>query len=114
MVVWFAAIAVPALYWIAADPGVLWAFDPFHGIYFLIHHGIIGLFTLRAVFLAVTGAEALYADLGHFGRGPIQVAWSHVRDPMESHVWALVMSFHLGAGAVRQYPDTTSSRSCTP
>jgi KUP system potassium uptake protein len=75
MVVWFVAIALPALYWIAADPGVLWAFDPFHGIYFLIHHGIIGLFTLGAVFLAVTGAEALYADLGHFGRGPIQVAW---------------------------------------
>jgi KUP system potassium uptake protein len=53
----------------------LWALNPFHGVYFLLHHGMIGLFTLGAVFLAVTGAEALYADLGHFGRGPIQVAW---------------------------------------
>src|SRR6202012_3631185 len=48
---------------------------PYYGVYFLFHHGVIGLFTLGAVFLAVTGAEALYADLGHFGRGPIQIAW---------------------------------------
>ena len=48
---------------------------PYYGVAFLLHHGIIGLFTLGAVFLAVTGAEALYADLGHFGRGPIQIAW---------------------------------------
>jgi KUP system potassium uptake protein len=75
MVVWFVAIAIPAVYWIGADLGVLRAFNPFHGIYFLINHGMIGLFTLGAVFLAVTGAEALYADLGHFGRGPIQMAW---------------------------------------
>jgi KUP system potassium uptake protein len=73
--VWFVAIAVPGLMWIAADPGVLWALDPFYGIYFLLNHGMISLYTLGAVFLAVTGAEALYADLGHFGRGPIQVAW---------------------------------------
>ncbi len=75
MVIWFVAIAIPGLMWIAADPGVLWSLNPFYGVYFLLHHGIIGLFTLGAVFLAVTGAEALYADLGHFGRGPIQVAW---------------------------------------
>jgi KUP system potassium uptake protein len=75
MLAWFVAIALPGLYWIAADPGVLWALNPFYGVYFLMHHGMVGLFTLGAVFLAVTGAEALYADLGHFGRGPIQVAW---------------------------------------
>ncbi|HXQ82505.1 MAG TPA: potassium transporter Kup [Xanthobacteraceae bacterium] len=75
MVIWFVAIALPGLVWIAADPGVLWSLNPFHGVNFLLHHGIVGLFTLGAVFLAVTGAEALYADLGHFGRGPIQVAW---------------------------------------
>ena len=75
MLVWFVAIALPGLFWIAADPGVLWALNPFYGIDFLLHHGIVGLFTLGAVFLAVTGAEALYADLGHFGRGPIQLAW---------------------------------------
>ncbi len=75
MTIWFVAIAIPGLGWIAADPEILSAFNPFHGVHFLLHHGIIGLFTLGAVFLAVTGAEALYADLGHFGRGPIQLAW---------------------------------------
>ena len=75
MVAWFVAIALPGLVWIARDPEILWALNPFYGVYFLTHHGIIGLYTLGAVFLAVTGAEALYADLGHFGRGPIQIAW---------------------------------------
>ena len=69
--IWFVAIAIPGVTWIAADPGILWALNPFHGVFFLQHHGMIGLVTLGAVFLAVTGAEALYADLGHFGRGPI-------------------------------------------
>ena len=68
--VWFAAIAIPGFIWIARDPGVLWALNPAHGVAFLLHHGIIGFYTLGAVFLAVTGAEALYADLGHFGRLP--------------------------------------------
>ena len=75
MVVWFFSIALPGLIWIVKVPGVLWALNPFYGIYFLVNHGLVGLFTLGAVFLAVTGAEALYADLGHFGRGPIQLAW---------------------------------------
>ena len=75
MLIWFVAIALPGLIWLAADPGVLWALNPFHGLHFLLHHGIVGLVTLGAVFLAVTGAEALYADLGHFGRYPIQLAW---------------------------------------
>jgi KUP system potassium uptake protein len=73
--VWFVAIAIPGLAAIFEDPGVLWALNPVHGVVFLLHHGIIGFYTLGAVFLAVTGAEALYADLGHFGRLPIQLAW---------------------------------------
>ena len=93
MMVWFVAIALPGLGWIASDPGVLWALNPFYGVFFLVHHGIIGLFTLGAVFLAVTGAEALYADLGHFGRGPIQVAWLVVVLP------ALAINY-LGQGAL--------------
>jgi KUP system potassium uptake protein len=72
---WFVAIAIPGVIWIVTDPGVLWAFNPYFGLSFLAQHGMIGLVTLGAVFLAVTGAEALYADLGHFGRGPIQFAW---------------------------------------
>ena len=75
MVIWFVAIALPGLVWIARDPGVLWALNPFYGVISCSITASIGLFTLGAVFLAVTGAEALYADLGHFGRGPIQVAW---------------------------------------
>jgi KUP system potassium uptake protein len=73
--IWFLAIASVGIWQIARDPGILLAFDPLYGIEFLVHHGVVGLFTLGAVFLTVTGAEALYADLGHFGRRPIQAAW---------------------------------------
>ncbi len=75
MAVWFIVIALPGLTHIAGDPGILRAISPIYGAAFLLHHGAIGLVTLGAVFLAVTGAEALYADLGHFGRKPIQTAW---------------------------------------
>jgi len=93
MSIWFVAIAIAGLLWVAADPGVLRAFDPTRGIVFLAHHGIVGLFTLGAVFLAVTGAEALYADLGHFGRLPIQLAWLCLVLP------ALALNY-LGQGAL--------------
>src|ERR1700720_1194416 len=73
--IWFLAIASIGIWQIARDPGILLAFDPLYGIEFLAHHGVVGLFTLGAVFLTVTGAEALYADLGHFSRRPIQAAW---------------------------------------
>jgi KUP system potassium uptake protein len=75
MVVWFASIAIAGLTNIRDDPHVLAAINPFYGIAFLASHGHIGLVTLGLVFLAVTGGEALYADLGHFGRKPIQTAW---------------------------------------
>ncbi|HUI15147.1 MAG TPA: potassium transporter Kup [Xanthobacteraceae bacterium] len=93
MLVWFVAIAVPGLIAIVNDPGILWALNPFYGIDFLLQHGIIGLVTLGAVFLAVTGAEALYADLGHFGRRPIQVAWLAIVLP------SLALNY-LGQGAL--------------
>ncbi len=73
--IWFVVIGLTGFFWLAADPDVLYALNPYYGANFLLHHGMIGLYTLGAVFLAVTGAEALYADLGHFGRGPIQSAW---------------------------------------
>jgi KUP system potassium uptake protein len=73
--IWFIAIAAAGIWHIAADPSVLAAINPAYGVRFLANHGMIGLITLGAVFLAVTGAEALYADLGHFGRLPIQAAW---------------------------------------
>jgi KUP system potassium uptake protein len=75
MVVWFVAIAIAGGTHILDDPHVLYAINPLYGISFVYHHGQIGLVTLGAVFLVVTGGEALYADLGHFGRKPIQTAW---------------------------------------
>jgi KUP system potassium uptake protein len=75
MVVWFVSIAVAGALHIFDDPHVLAAINPFYGVAFLLDHGTIGLITLGAVFLCVTGGEALYADLGHFGRKPIQTAW---------------------------------------
>jgi len=73
--IWFIAIGAIGIVEIAGNPSVLAAFNPYYAVSFLLHHGFIGFITLGAVFLAVTGAEALYADLGHFGRRPIQVAW---------------------------------------
>jgi KUP system potassium uptake protein len=75
MTIWFIALAGIGLMHIADDPGVLNAFNPAYAVAFLSKNPLIGLATLGAVFLAVTGAEALYADLGHFGRKPIQTAW---------------------------------------
>src|SRR6202453_4843248 len=75
MVVWFGVIAMAAIPPIMRHPEVFLALNPLHAVSFMIHHGVIGFVTLGAVFLAVTGAEALYADLGHFGKRPIQTAW---------------------------------------
>ena len=72
---------------------MLFAFNPFYAVSFLLHHGIIGFVTLGAVFLAVTGAEALYADLGHFGKRPIQTAWLYIVLP------SLALNY-LGQGAL--------------
>ncbi|MBV8700425.1 MAG: KUP/HAK/KT family potassium transporter, partial [Bradyrhizobium sp.] len=75
MVVWFASLAVLGILNISDDPTVLAAINPWYALHFLLSHGTVGLVTLGAVFLAVTGGEALYADLGHFGRRPIQTGW---------------------------------------
>ena len=75
MVAWFASLAVMGLVHIRDDPSVLAAINPVYAVQFLLSHGTVGLVALGAVFLAVTGGEALYADLGHFGRRPIQAGW---------------------------------------
>jgi KUP system potassium uptake protein len=93
MCVWFAVIAVAALPQIARHPEVLYALNPIHAVFFMLHHGVIGFITLGAVFLAVTGAEALYADLGHFGKRPIQTAWLFIVLP------SLALNY-LGQGAL--------------
>jgi KUP system potassium uptake protein len=93
MLVWFITIAVIGLLNIHDDPRVLAAINPYYGVVFLTTHGHIGLVTLGLVFLAVTGGEALYADLGHFGRKPIQTAWLFLVFP------ALVLNY-FGQGAL--------------
>ena len=93
MCVWFAVIAVAAIPHIVRHPEVLHALNPVHAVSFMLHHGIIGFVTLGAVFLAVTGAEALYADLGHFGKRPIQTAWLYIVLP------SLAINY-LGQGAL--------------
>jgi KUP system potassium uptake protein len=72
---WFALMALGGLLHIADAPSILMAINPTYGIAFLANHGTAGLLALGAVFLAVTGAEALYADMGHFGRRPIRATW---------------------------------------
>jgi KUP system potassium uptake protein len=90
---WFVVMGVTGAYQLAHDPGVLAAFNPAYGVRFLFSHGIVAFLVMGAVFLAVTGAEALYADLGHFGRAPISMAWFVLVFP------ALILNY-LGQGAL--------------
>ena len=73
--VWFIAIGWAGAIWIVKRPDVLWAMNPGLALQFALTHGHVTFVVLGAVFLAVTGAEALYADMGHFGARPIRVAW---------------------------------------
>jgi KUP system potassium uptake protein len=82
MLLWFVIIGTLGVREIGARPGVLRALDPLHGARFLAAHGARGALVLGAVVLAVTGAEALYADMGHFGRRPIRLAWFALVFPM--------------------------------
>ena len=98
--VWFGVLAFGGLQHVGANPSVIAALNPLHAVSFLQTHGRLGLVVLGAVFLAVTGAEALYADLGHFGRRPIQLAWLVVAFP------ALILNY-LGQGALLLSDPTT-------
>jgi KUP system potassium uptake protein len=98
--IWFVVIAVAGAAEIAENPTVLAAINPIYGVSFLLTHGLIGLITLGAVFLVVTGSEALYNDLGHFGRKPIQTAWLALVLP------ALLLNY-FGQGALGlAHPET--------
>ena len=102
-VVWFVAMAAGGLIHIADDPSVLRAINPYHGISFGLSHGLIGMTVMGLVFLAVTGAEALYADLGHFGRRPIQAAWLGLVFP------ALVINYFGQGALVLAHPDALAN-----
>jgi KUP system potassium uptake protein len=94
MLVWFIVIGILGLRGIVLSPGILAAFDPFHALGFLIHAPpLVGLGVLGAAFLAVTGGEAMYADMGHFSRVPIRLAWFGVVLP------ALFLNY-FGQGAL--------------
>jgi KUP system potassium uptake protein len=100
---WFLVLAGLGVYHIIEDPSIFRALLPHYGVIFLVDNGLLGFIILGSVFLAVTGAEALYADMGHFGKGPIQAAWVVLVLP------ALLLNY-LGQGAlVLSHPEARSN-----
>jgi KUP system potassium uptake protein len=93
MAVYFAAIAILGAISIASAPGVIWALNPLHAVWFFTTERVHAFVALGSVVLAVTGAEALYADMGHFGRRPIKAGWLFV-------VLPCLMINYLGQGAL--------------
>jgi KUP system potassium uptake protein len=93
ILLWFTSIGILGAIAIASEPGVLAAINPYHAFHFLSEYGLSGLTILASVFLAVTGGEALYADMGHFGMKPIQIGWMTVAMP------ALFLNY-FGQGAI--------------
>jgi KUP system potassium uptake protein len=90
---WFLALAALGIYGIADNPEVLWALNPLHALGFVTQHGWSSFVVLGAVLLAFTGAEALYADMGHFGKAPIRIAWFAL-------VFPALMLNYFGQGAL--------------
>ena len=80
-VIWFAAIAALGVYHIASHPEIMWAISPHYAVMFMVNEPAITFLILGAVVLCVTGGEALYADMGHFGKQPIRLAWFYVVMP---------------------------------
>ncbi|MCX5576907.1 potassium transporter Kup [Kaistia terrae] len=91
--VWFIVMTIGGFLHIADDPGIFAALNPYHAVRYVTTHGHTSLFVIGAAFLSVTGAEALYADLGHFGRKPIQAAWL-------AFVFPALAANYLGQGAL--------------
>lgn len=101
MVIWFLALGVSGIASIYKLPMILSALNPLHGLHFITHNGLSGFFVLSEVVLCATGAEALYADMGHLGREPIEHAW---------HIVFFVLIFnYLGQGVfLLSHPNTTN------
>jgi KUP system potassium uptake protein len=99
MVLWFATLAVLGVLSILRAPDVLLAVNPLYGIGLLVAHPAIGLSILGAVILAVTGCEALYADMGHFGRKPVRIGWLVL-------VWPALVLNYFGQGALLIHAGT--------
>jgi KUP system potassium uptake protein len=103
MVVWFITLAVLGVRGILHEPAVLGALAPWHAVSFLAEKGGVGFVVLASVFLVVTGAEAVYADMGHFGRRPIRVAWFGLVLP------ALVLNYYGQGALVLENPAAAAS-----
>jgi KUP system potassium uptake protein len=103
MLGWFLVLSVMGVSWIVREPQVLWALDPTRGLRVFMEHKVGALAVLAGVFLTVTGGEALYADMGHFGKEPIRAAWIVVVMP------ALVLNY-FGQGALLiEHPDAVTN-----
>ncbi len=94
MIVWFLVLAVTGIQAIRADPVVLYALNPGYGAELLAHRPGVALAVIGAVFLCLTGGEALYADMGHFGKEPVRAAWF-------SLIWPALLLNYLGQGALQ-------------
>jgi KUP system potassium uptake protein len=103
MALWFVTIAILGTMEIARSPQILLAINPWHGVSFFIRNGFAGFVILGAVVLAVTGAEALYADMGHFGKRPIRVAWFALVLP------ALMLNYFGQAALVLREPAAAAN-----
>jgi KUP system potassium uptake protein len=93
MVLWFLALGASGLSWILREPEVLAALNPAYGVELLTHRPGVALAIIGAVFLALTGGEALYADMGHFGKSPVRIAWFAL-------VWPALLLNYYGQGAL--------------
>ncbi len=103
MLAWFGTIATLGVLEIVRGPAILRALSPWYGLWFLLDHGTAGFLVLGAVVLVVTGAEALYADMGHFGRTPIRLAWFTLVLP------ALLLNYFGQGALVLRVPDAVQN-----
>ena len=103
MLVWFLTLALLGAYWIFQHPTVLEAINPAHGISFFVRNGWKGFLVLGSVILVVTGAEALYADMGHFGKTPIRWAWFSVALP------CLLLNYFGQGALLLEHPDAVEN-----
>jgi len=101
--VWFLVLGILGISWIVRQPSVLAAINPFYGAEFFRENGLRGFLVLGSVFLVVTGGEALYADMGHFGRAPIRLAWFAVVLP------ALLLNYFGQGALLLQHPEAVEN-----
>jgi KUP system potassium uptake protein len=103
MVLWFLSLGVIGVWNIVRAPEVLWALNPWYAVQFFMNHGATSILALGSVVLCVTGAEALYTDMGHFGRFPIRAAWFGFVMP------ALLLNYYGQGGLLLHHPEAIAN-----